>query len=157
MGFDSLNFIESRIILNQIHDNPQPRFRAKANSKKRRDATNTATFPSKIDWVFPFSVELRSPPPACRALSPDLREVGAKAVEKIFILGYTEKTFNTEAQSARRKEKARFGEKFLCELLLFSPCPPCLRGKITFFQWSHSCLAKRRQAANKLSPTSRRP
>ncbi len=51
-------------------------------------------------------------------------------------IGYTEKTFNTEAPSARRKEKARFGGEFLCELLLFSPCPSCLRGEITFFQWS---------------------
>ncbi len=33
----------------------------------------------------------------------------------------------------------RFGEKFLCELPLFSPCPPCLRGEMTFLQWSHGC------------------
>ena len=50
------------------------------------------------------------------------------------IFGYTEKTFTTEAQSAWRKKKARLEEEFLCELLLFSPCPPCLRGEITFFQ-----------------------
>ncbi len=48
-------------------------------------------------------------------------------------IGYTKKTFNTEAQSARRKKKARFGEEFLCELLVFSPYPSCLRGEITFF------------------------
>jgi len=42
------------------------------------------------------------------------------------------KNFTTEAQSARRKKKVRFGEEFLCELPLFSPCPPCLRGEMTF-------------------------
>jgi hypothetical protein len=48
MGFDSLNFIESRIILNQIHNNSQPRFRAKAHGQKRKDATNAGDVTEQV-------------------------------------------------------------------------------------------------------------
>ncbi len=65
----------------------------------------------------------------------DLNPVRGSETGKV---GCTEKTFNTEAQSARRKKKVRFGEEFLCELPLFSPCPPCLCGEMTFLKWSQS-------------------